>query len=590
MPAFGAAPLAPRSLREHMERIKATPDAFSLVSEMYLRRVAPGRGEACYEINSRQAALRLREKRLQLDLCAKDGPSRSPSPTGLRSRSPSPVPVGSTPKPSNPLNVNLMALFAGEGSFPKANSATSNKTGGKPGNQSLTAKGSQAESSLGRPRMSGSSKRSPIKLSRLNTIQAAGASAGPAGTPPSSGKRTPTKATKAGKASGGRGGKTSKSTLEIDDGSLITSAELRSQAAALEGQAKEFEESAERIKSSTFERQLGRAVLAKTVGKPLADVIREWDKNGDGDISQIEFRACVRNSLGLKAKNEEIDAFFVTLDADGGGSLDLAELKMALKKIRAAAAAADAEADKIRSDAQALVTNAADLVVVAEATEACEADEARLAQLQDIRTVESRLGAKIVMNGWKLADVMRIWDKDKDGAVSKTEFRKIVKEMKVEGTVHEVDAFFDSYDSDGGGQLDLHELQPTLKKLINAAHETKVCLDEAVKAHTATRKAAFKAQRKLAARRAAEAAAQELAEAATAKVAEEAKAEEEERKRLARETREAQEAQKAAEKAEYDAKIAARRAGVSFEPKSLWKAAGNAVMLTNLLTTSAAVS
>ena len=443
MPAFGAA-LAPRSLREHMERIKATPDGFSLVSEMYLRKVAPGVGEAWYEMNSRQAALRLREKRLQLDLGSKDGPSRSPT-----------------------------VLQAGP--------------------------------MIGRPRKPGRSKRSPIKLSRLNTIQAAGAAAGPAGTPPSSGKRTPTKATKAGKANGGRGGKTSKVTLEVDDGSeeLITSAELREQAAALEGRAKELEESADSIKSSTFERRLGAAVLAKTVGKPLANVMDKWDQNGGGDLSQIEFRACVRNSLGLKAKNEEIDAFFVTLDADGGGSLDLAELKMALKKIRAEAAAADAEVDQIRSDAQALVTNAADVVAVAEATEACEADEARLAQLQDMRTVESRLGAKIVANGWKVADVMRVWDKNKDGSVSKAEFRKIVKEMKVEGTLHEVDALFDSYDSDGVAGIILHELQPSLKKFINAAQETKACLDEAGKAHTAARKAAFKAQRKLAAREAA---------------------------------------------------------------------------------------
>lgn len=45
------------------------------------------------------------------------------------------------------------------------------------------------------------------------------------------------------------------------------------------------------------------ALIAKTHNKKLEDVVREWDKNGDGEINRIEFRACVRNSLGLKADN-----------------------------------------------------------------------------------------------------------------------------------------------------------------------------------------------------------------------------------------------------------------------------------------------
>lgn len=44
-------------------------------------------------------------------------------------------------------------------------------------------------------------------------------------------------------------------------------------------------------------------------------------QNGDGDINGIEFRACVRNSLAVKADNKEIDAFFGSMDKDGGGSL-----------------------------------------------------------------------------------------------------------------------------------------------------------------------------------------------------------------------------------------------------------------------------
>ena len=69
----------------------------------------------------------------------------------------------------------------------------------------------------------------------------------------------------------------------------------------------------------TFDRRLGSAILEKlgVVGK-LADLVREWDKNNDGNVSKIEFRQCVRGSLGLKADNKEIDAFFASMDADGG--------------------------------------------------------------------------------------------------------------------------------------------------------------------------------------------------------------------------------------------------------------------------------
>lgn len=77
----------------------------------------------------------------------------------------------------------------------------------------------------------------------------------------------------------------------------------------------------------------------------------------------------MRNSLAVKADNKEVDAWFETMDTDGGGSLDLSELKAALKRIADAAAGAEAEAAGLRADARAMGSKAAAIEEVAAATE-----------------------------------------------------------------------------------------------------------------------------------------------------------------------------------------------------------------------------
>ena len=79
------------------------------------------------------------------------------------------------------------------------------------------------------------------------------------------------------------------------------------------------------------------------------------------------------------------------------------------------------------------------------------------------------LGAMILKRNLKIGDVISKWDKSKDGDVSMDEFRNSVVEMGVEAPAEEIDALFRSLDDDGGGSLDLNELKPTLKRLVDAA-------------------------------------------------------------------------------------------------------------------------
>ena len=322
-------------------------------------------------------------------------------------------------------------------------------------------------------------------------------------------------------------------------------------------------------------------------------------ENGDGDINLNEFRGCVRNSLGIKADNKEIDILFSKLDEDGGGSLDLAEVKTALKALKDAASTAEGEAEAMRDKATARRAQAAVVVAAAEAAALVEAADVAIIELQNNPTVASRLGAILVAKNYKVSELIAKWDCDGDGSISKDEFRTCVFDLGVPSTPEEVDALFDSYDTDGGGSLDLHELKPTLRKLVEASTKAKANIDAAIKERAALHKEATRQQRELAALRATEAAAAKAAEEEAARAAEEAQAAEEERRRLAREAKEARQAQKAAEKAEYDAKIAAKRAqkdgqskiaarreaqneGVEapkLDAKAMWKAAGLSALL-----------
>ena len=62
----------------------------------------------------------------------------------------------------------------------------------------------------------------------------------------------------------------------------------------------------------------------------LSDVFRGWDKNGDGVLSRSELRRGLELVLG-EVQNDELQAIMSEFDADGSGSVSLAELESALR-------------------------------------------------------------------------------------------------------------------------------------------------------------------------------------------------------------------------------------------------------------------
>ena len=346
-------------------------------------------------------------------------------------------------------------------------------------------------------------------------------------------------------------------------------------AAAIDGQAIS-------IQTSTFGRKLGAALVEKLYpdltysaaqesileekkNKKLdrmADLVRTWDKNGDGDISKMEMRSLMRSEMNIKADNDEIDAFFMTIDRDGSGSLDLDEMKLALMKLLNLSISAVGEAAELRAKAQQLREKAAFVKQVAEATRACEQTELRLAEFRSKglgKTVEAKIGEKIVYKNMKIGDVMKKWDKDGGGKLDKVEFREAVLEMGVDATAAELDEHFTKIDGNGNGELDAGEILAMLKRLTNAGLAMRDEEKELSNSSLSLRKVALKLQKDLDNRNAKEEKVAQEAQKAAAeatKAAEEARAAEAE-ERAARKA--AAIAKRLSDKEANDALVEARR-------------------------------
>ena len=437
-------------------------------------------------------------------------------------------------------------------------------------------------------------KKSPTSKTHLNIdgVKQGRTKTTPKSTPKSTPKISPKSAKAASKGTGKSGGKAGKS-KDLENRTLLTAAEVYAEVAALRARASEVEATADGVTTATLDRKLGAALVEKLKTKTLAEMVREWDKNGDGEISPIELRACVRNNLGIKANNKEIDEWFTKMDADGGGSLDMAELKVFLKALTDAWEQGKSEDVHLRREAETIRERADFVEVVARATATMEDACVELDQLIHHPAVEVQLGRLIRLKGMKASDVVTKWDKDGDGTISKEEFREQVLELGVQGEPSAIDDLFDRYDDDGGGELSLEELRPTLKALIESSSKSIQDIKDCEKKVAMLRVEAALKQQEEANRKAEDTAAARAEEEAAAQAEAQRAAEKEEAKRKAKEMREAKEAEKAKLQAEYDAKIAARREekgtipgaapSPSFNAGQMWGKAGNMMKALNSL-------
>ena len=100
--------------------------------------------------------------------------------------------------------------------------------------------------------------------------------------------------------------------------------------------------------------RLGAILVARNT--KVADLVSRWDPNGDG-VDMKEFRGNVL-ALGIEARGDEVDELFQTLDEDGGGTLDVDEIKHALKALQEASASSDIELAQLKKTTVELAKSA----------------------------------------------------------------------------------------------------------------------------------------------------------------------------------------------------------------------------------------
>lgn len=343
-------------------------------------------------------------------------------------------------------------------------------------------------------------------------------------------------------------------------------------ATALDAQATKSED------GENFERKLGgalaeheqaRAAMAGSK-QALADLIRSWDKNGDGEISTIEFRQAVRNQLGVRATNDEIDELFKSFDADGSGKLDLKELRPALKALQDAAVAGRAEAASRRSMAEECRARAQQLRAAAESMSALERDERAIAAAHAAaQSVASQLAGLMVRRNLKVDDVLRGWPgvasiPGEPMKVTRPNFLKGLKDLKVHASEKEAEAWFFEALQEGGFAAPGSKVPQLLLKgvLLDCLSEHERRRDELAateKSLAAHRKAAKEQQSTIEKMQAAAREQMRKSETAAAQAAAEREAAELDAKKAKFASFKRKKDKKAKEKEEFEKKVVAKR-------------------------------
>ena len=258
-------------------------------------------------------------------------------------------------------------------------------------------------------------------------------------------------------------------------GGKVNSASLLITSAALEGIAVNLQQRADALEKGfglekTVAILLGEVLSARNV--KLAQLVKLLAKNGEDPISKMEFRQRVRKLLP-KVDTIKIDALFVEWDKDGGGSLDVDELKDALKQCCDSAAKYAMRSANERSKITRLQERMAQAREAAAAMAAVENANAEIERISSSvnTSIEFRLGTLLLQkaSSLKMSDIVRKWDANGDGKIDPDEFRLNVKKLGLVAPNFEIDRLFRDLDVDNGGDLDEDEVKQGFRDLMESA-------------------------------------------------------------------------------------------------------------------------
>ena len=182
---------------------------------------------------------------------------------------------------------------------------------------------------------------------------------------------------------------------------LEPSAKLDSMVAMLQA---ELEQCVTNKVEASLSQQVAETLVRKSYNPK--DLVAEWDRKHKGEINKVEFRQGVRG-MGIKADNKDLDTLFDSIDADGGGSLDVPELKDALKAMQDAEAARLDAAAKVEATKAQCTSRIAIISKVIQATRDAEnAEPNGSAQYLPLKRVALKLQAEleVTRRGWENAE------------------------------------------------------------------------------------------------------------------------------------------------------------------------------------------
>ena len=217
----------------------------------------------------------------------------------------------------------------------------------------------------------------------------------------------------------------------------------------------------------------------------------QWDRNHDGDISRQEFRLHTRK-LGLEAETQSVDDLYDSLDLDGSGSLDIEEMKEALKSMQADVKTVKHNVARVEEFASSMRGVAERFRGAAADTAAVEAARRRLESIREAArddTTAARLAAAVKSQGKEWSELVKTWDVNGDGIDLETFCREAEAALAeappppgdgstvVPVAASEISELFTQLDFDCKGVLDAEDLG----KQLSLSGMTGVALGQAVK-------------------------------------------------------------------------------------------------------------
>ena len=158
----------------------------------------------------------------------------------------------------------------------------------------------------------------------------------------------------------------------------------------------------------------------------IVDLVASWAKNERVGINKMEFRQNIRRLLeqggGQRPNVKEVDKLFESLDEDGGGALDVTEVRGMLRKLKEAASDRLRESGEVKEAAAMYRARAGQAKDVANATRASEQADKRLDELKGKKSLDARLGEVLVQKAVKIGEIVNKWgghpDDGGDGQLS----------------------------------------------------------------------------------------------------------------------------------------------------------------------------